>query len=259
MLRTNTMPVSAAIRSHRWNDVRLMNSGKICRDDDHHHHEQHSRKKVVQRLEARLRNAASANKDNEEGAHDDANLAKMALRLEQLLFESSTSLASHCDVSTLDDRLRLLFTVQTIQRRLLFKKGSNPKSSSKFTSSSSSSSSLQTLTRAQKLRKILGKERYYHAQELVREIKNAKNNKVATMKCCSTTGVCSRPFRDTFPKVVSDLFFHTPLIDAFERMPLDSTTTTSHHHGKASYWDELIDTAEKNLQAYNKWSGNTTN
>ena len=248
------MPVSAAIRSHRWNDVRLMNFGKIGHEDDHHE-EQQSRKKVVQRLEARLRNATSANKNNEEAANDDANLAKMALRLEQLLFESSTSLASHCDVSTLDDRLRLLLTVQTIQRRMLFKKGgSNQKSTSKLTSSLQTT----TLTRAQKLRTILGKERYYHVQELVREIKNAKNNKVATMKCCSTTGVCSRPFRDTFPKVVSDLFFRTPLIDAFERMPLDSATTSS-HHGKTSYWDELIETAEKNLHEYNKWSGNTTN
>ena len=257
MLRTNTMQVSSAIRSYHSNETSRwrINSEKIRRHPigtDEKQSKQ-DRERIVQILEARLRTTTKINQDQAGISSNDA-ISKIARRLEQLLFESSSTHASHCDLSTLDDRLRLLLTVQTIQRRCLKKtssKGSNNINKKALLLSSSSSSEKY---RSQQLRKVLGKEKYFHVKKLVHEIKLAKNNKVATMKCCATTGICSRPFGSNLPKAVSDLFFHTSLVDAFDRLPL-GTCDESYHNKRKICWDDLIATAENNLRAYNKWSG----
>lgn len=178
------------------------------------------RGRIVGILEGRLR-------DQSEGKQRSENIPNMAKGLEQLLFQSAFSDTSHCDLSTLDERIRLLLTV-TIQRRLK-NKSSNKRN------------------RSQVLRKTLGKEKYFYIQNLVGDIRLQKNKKVATMKCCSEDGVCSIPFRKTLPRPVRDLFFDTALMDAFERSPLENVNKVN--------WDGLVKDAEENLQAYRNWAG----
>jgi hypothetical protein len=178
------------------------------------------RGKIVEILADRLR-------DQSEAKHRSKNIPKMAKGLEQLLFQSAFSDASHCDLSTLDERIRLLLTV-TIQRRLK-NKSSNKRN------------------RSQVLRKTLGKEKYAYIQNLVGEIRLQKNKKVAAMKCCSEDGICSIPFQKTLPQPVRDLFFGTALLDAFERSPLENENKVD--------WDGLVANAEENLHSYHKWAG----
>jgi hypothetical protein len=178
------------------------------------------RGQIVEILADRLR-------DQSEEKHRNENIPKIAKGVEQLLFQSAFSDASHCDLSTLDERIRLLLTL-AIQRRLK-NKTSNMRN------------------RSQVLRKTLGKEKYFYIQNLVGEIRLQKNKKVATLKCCSDNGVCSIPFRKTLPQPVRDLFFDTALLDAFERSPLENVNKVN--------WDGLVANAEENLLAYHKWAG----
>jgi hypothetical protein len=142
--------------------------------------------------------------------------------LEQLLFQSASSFEIYQDLSTLDSRIRTVVAVK-VQRRMQASSKKN---------------------RSQVLRKTLGRARYAKALELVREIQLSKNQKVATMKC--TGGVCTRPFRQSFPPVVRNLFFETALMDAFERSPVEKIPPMD--------WDGLITNAEENLRAYHQWS-----
>lgn len=175
--------------------------------DGHEAKVQAIRSKIVKHLEARM------------GKNEQA--AAAAKCLEQLLFQSSSSLDMYQDMSTLESRIQLVLAVK-LQRRM-------QKSSKK--------------NRSQVLRKTLGKEQYLKTLQLVQEIKLCKNRKVATMKC--TGGSCSRPFRNSFPAPIKNLFFDTPLINAFERSPVDRIPSLN--------WAGLSSNAEENLRAYNEY------
>ena len=165
---------------------------------------------VVRLLEDRLEDHTKSLKDTQ----------KAARCLEELLFRSAPSIATYQDLSTLENRVSAILTVQ-VQRRL-------HKSCKK--------------NRSCHLRKTMGKELYTQAQQLVQEIQLCKNQKVASMKCHG--GTCSRPFRDSFPPAVRHLFFETELINAFQKSPLERIPFYD--------WKQLIQDAQENLQAYRK-------
>ena len=150
-------------------------------------------------------------------------IQKAAESLERKLFQSSTSFEAYSNLSTLDERIRILITIQ-LQRRM---------------NKSNRRDRIQTLTT------IMGAEMYSRIEELVKEIKLIKNQKVATMKCSGDS--CSASFvKDgNFPEPVRNIFFNTGLLDAFERSPLDKAAQVN--------WDTLLATASQNMKAYLEW------
>mmetsp|Transcript_113753 Transcript_113753/g.170133 ORF Transcript_113753/g.170133 Transcript_113753/m.170133 type:complete len:213 (+) Transcript_113753:87-725(+) len=180
---------------------------------------QDMRTKMSKLLEARLKSGKAEDLPPHKSK-------QMVERLEHLLFQASPSLFAYQDKETLNDRMRSVVTAMMVQRRL----------QQRFSTRKSRSTILL---------KTLGRENFRKARTLVQEIRLCKNQKVATMKC-TPGGVCTRPFRESFPPAIRSLFFETSLMDAFERAPIAKIPTLK--------WTELIGSAEENLRAYREWS-----
>jgi len=184
------------------------------------------RNRMVKRLERRLETTA---------ASSSANSCKAARALEQLLWRTAFDLNEYQDMETLDQRLRTILAVRLCNR--IAKK--------------------KTYNRKQVLTNVLD-HRYQETKSLVETIQRVKLEKVATMKGCnSNNGVCPYiPLKNEFkadgpfPKPVRDLFFYTPLIDAFEKTPSDKLD--------AIPWDTLRDDAQRKLNAYLEYNQSTT-
>lgn len=156
---------------------------------------------------------------------DDDKINKMSECLERLLFQSEPCFKRYSDISTLKTRMRYVICTR-LQKRMNASVKRN---------------------RRKHLLDTIGKERYEIADALVQNIKIEQCKKVASMKCFG--GLCSTPFKrdSNFPQPIRDLFFETPLLDAFERSPIDTITTMD--------WDVLIEDAREKLSNYRRWVG----
>ena len=209
-------------------------------NDQNHHNDmiklKSVRDKVIRIIESKL------SKTNGQRDAPTECITSIAKALEEKLYSTSKSNQTYCDMSTLDERIRVLVTAQ-LQRRLLKKCREN---------------------RTQQLKEIVGLPRYKIVYDLVQDIKIQKNEKVASMECLGggsstlynnmndptppmTAKTCSRPFKETLPLPVRKLFFETKLVEVFEKSPISSA--------KLVNWDELIHEAKTNLEKYLEWNG----
>ena len=107
-------------------------------------------------------------------------------------------------------------------------------------------------TRADVLVKILGQAKYKEIKNLLFEIRLIKMKKVATF-CgthrCAPRGLpvytAAKTFDQQLPKVVRQLYFETPLVDSFEKYPLEKLAHLP--------WQDLVNQAQSNLLAYQLW------
>jgi hypothetical protein len=155
----------------------------------------------------------------------------MAQAVEHLLFQNSTSFQRYGDVSTLDARLRSILTAK-VHRRLV-------------------QHSIQGDHRSQVLHKILGSERYNQTRLLIRDIRDEKNKLGSTQLTCSPGTCCTGTarllsFHVQMPKPVKEIVFGaTPLLDAFEKSPVDTLHRLE--------WNTLISNGRTSLEVYRKW------
>jgi hypothetical protein len=98
--------------------------------------------------------------------------------------------------------------------------------------------------RGEILQNILGRTRYHRARDLVRDIRQAKLNRVATLQCTSGTEIGGTLVGNVHP-VVRSLYFGTTLVPAFEKYPPARLPTLD--------WDLLIEEAERNLFEFRRW------
>lgn len=186
-----------------------------------------------------------------------------ATTLEHLLYQhSQKSIKTYQDLSTLDSRLRGLMTI-LVRRRIMKRTGQSKKRIS--SGGSSGCHNTRTIgdgtptgreipfprarTRSQILWKILGKSKYKEIEQLLQEIRLAKMKKVASFcgsnQCTTSLRLCGKTFDTQLPQVVRQLYFETPLIDCFERYPLEKLPHLP--------WQVLLDQAQSNLLAYKLW------
>ncbi|KAL3935759.1 MAG: hypothetical protein SGBAC_008789 [Bacillariaceae sp.] len=182
-----------------------------------------------------------------------SNHSAVAKVLDVLLYRAAPSFENYSDLTTLEKRIQVIVTKKLQQKQHKQHKQhtlstastastTSTKSSQKKNQNQQSQHAIKKNARKQVLQDIL-KEEYETAQELVRDIKLAKNRKVATFKCFG--GVCVRQspsFQDEFPKEIKALFFGTALVTAFDKTPV--------HKLSSRNWKHLIQVAQTNLDAY---------
>mmetsp|Transcript_3423 Transcript_3423/g.9060 ORF Transcript_3423/g.9060 Transcript_3423/m.9060 type:complete len:233 (-) Transcript_3423:404-1102(-) len=137
------------------------------------------------------------------------------------------------DPHTIDERLQTLL-ITKLNRRMVTKSKRN---------------------RSAVLRKLLGLHKYTLLRQLVQEIKQVRNQTIASVKCCGNSIVCMSPtsalkapapapisFPERLPQVAKDVFFHVRLVDAFEKLPIERLPSLP--------WNEMICKAQDHLQRY---------
>jgi hypothetical protein len=157
-------------------------------------------------------------------SQDVEQIPKTARALEQLLFKQSKNLRAYTDRSTMDLRLRSLMTV--LVRRRMFDSAQRQ--------------------RTQILVRLLGKEKYQHIQDLIREVRLTQMKQWAKLKCNSV--VCAgTTFGENLPEVVRRLYFETTLLQCFEEYSVDRL--------RGLDWEMLIEQAQVNLRDFHTWEG----
>ncbi|CAJ1969730.1 unnamed protein product [Cylindrotheca closterium] len=174
----------------------------------------------------------------------ESNHSAVAKALDMMLFRAAPSFQDYSDLATLEERIRVVVTKKLQQKQHTFLKRSRAGApTTNTTKKQCSQQAMKKTIRKQILQQVL-KEDYETAQDLVRDIKLAKNRKVATFKCFG--GVCVRQspsFQDSsFPKEIKALFFGTALVDAFDKAPVDKLSSLN--------WKHLIQVAQSNLDTY---------
>lgn len=172
----------------------------------------------------------------------DNNHSAVAKVLDVLLYRAAPSFEDYSDLTTLEKRIQVVVTKKLQQKQHTL--SSRTPASSPKKNHQQSQQAMKKNARKQVLQDIL-KEDYETAQELVRDIKLAKNRKVATFKCFG--GVCVRvrqspSFQDEFPNEIKALFFGTVLVTAFDKTPVDKLSSLN--------WKNLMQVAQTNLDAY---------
>jgi hypothetical protein len=171
---------------------------------------------------------------------------KAAKAIEQLLYRSAFDFREYQDLRTLNDRMRSILAVRFCKRSLRRREidtGNDP-----------ASSLTPREQRKQALISAMGStQAYEQAQTLVNAIQAAKLKKVAEMKGCANGGACpympvKNEFRRDalFPVAVRDIFFRTPLVQAFERAPLSRLASLN--------WSHMIPQAQQHLQAFQQYN-----
>lgn len=89
----------------------------------------------------------------------------------------------------------------------------------------------------------MGRPRYQQAAHLLQEIRQAKNARVAQLRCQQSY---IAGFDHTLPSPVRNLFFLTNLLAAFEKYPVERLNLVD--------WRELIEQAEENLRVYKDYA-----
>jgi hypothetical protein len=201
-------------------------------------------------------------------------ISQTAKTLERMLFQQSKqNLATYRDMSTLDDRLRNLMTI-LIRRRMLKKVGGQQKrgKSDRIMGTHSTRSiadnagsvqrkaawiptapSANSTDRVRILMGILGVQKYQEIVKLIREIQLVKTKRVAKLcgsqgcdvQTASTTRMASTFLTNLLPSAVRQLYFGTPLLDCWERYPLDSLEHLP--------WNQLQKQAQQNLLSFQIW------
>jgi hypothetical protein len=161
---------------------------------------------------------------------------KIAVTLEKRLYKSAVSFESYCDKKTLESRLKVVLYEWKSQRRDKKKR----------------LSSLTKRRRSQFLKQKLGLEEYVLAEWLVVEIKQ-KRTSLASESCaqCQIRNPdmpITSSFGEQLPLPVRNLFFNTPLVEAFETYSLQRLQYYGHH-----YLEELIVQAENTMREYDDW------
>lgn len=190
-----------------------------------------------------------------------ANIDATAKALEHLLFQQSQgNIKDYQDLSTLDSRLRDLMTV-LVRRRMMKRTlgtGKQPQQSwkakrtisggSKAASTTNNAGNTQLSTRKKLLLQILGKVEFNRIEKLVLEIAEVKTKRVATFcgqQSCVPLRLCGQTFQTNLPSVVRQLYFETPLVDSWQRYPMEKLSRLP--------WKEMVHQAQSNLLAYQMW------
>jgi hypothetical protein len=114
----------------------------------------------------------------------------------------------------------------------------------------SSTGTIPGSTRGDVLVTILGDAKYREIKNLLYEIRLVKMKKVAafcgSLRCAPLRfHTSAKTFDQQLPKVVRQLYFETPLVDCFEKYPLEKLAHLP--------WQKLINQAQSNLLAYQLW------
>jgi hypothetical protein len=181
----------------------------------------HSETRLRVKFQSDERVSYSGSSSSTTTTKDPEHIPKTARVIEQMLFRQAKSLSDFTDRSTLDSRIRVLMTI-LLQRRMC--KGSQR-------------------NRAQILQQLMGRPRYQQAAHLLQEIRQAKNARVAQLRCQQ---FCVAGFDHTIPGPVRNLFFQTNLMSAFEKYPVQRLDRVD--------WRELIEQAEENLRVYKDYA-----
>jgi hypothetical protein len=181
-----------------------------------------------------------------EGRYESINvhIPSLARRFDLLLFKKASSLEEYVCVATLNDRLRKLLA--RMFRRCIHK-ARPPKE-----------------TRKQTLIQTVGRDRYQEISDLVHEINRLKYGATlfalpqsiphtirtgADTGCfhsCFFGGRDSTPDQPTgIPAPVRDLYYHTPIVRAFENTPFGSFYQVP--------WDDLYRQGKTSVKIYRSW------
>jgi hypothetical protein len=204
--------------------------------------------------------------------------------LEDQLYKQSSSLLDYQDWDIIKERLRSILARRLCQLSLHPKETSktavstNRKNStnkddhhqgtiSGQTPSALSSHHLQPETsspndRSTVLKTLLGgQDKYQEIRSLVQAIQTVKLQQVVSLRGCyssgigiacrTTSSITSHPpvqtaFSGQFPPEIKQLFFHTPLVDAFERTPVYKLASLN--------WTLMVQQALRNLQAFHQFN-----
>jgi hypothetical protein len=111
------------------------------------------------------------------------------------------------------------------------------------------------------LKKLLGGDKkYQETRSLVHTIQTVKLQQVVSLKgCCSNGAMACRPtatitspppiqskFSGQFPSHVKQLFFHTPLVHAFEKTPIHKLSNLD--------WPQMVQQAQRNLHDFQEYT-----
>jgi menaquinone-dependent protoporphyrinogen IX oxidase len=171
------------------------------------------------------------------------NSYKVACVVEKMLYKSSYDITEYSNLDTLDERIRAILAIQLCKRTLRTKK-----------TSEQTATKLKGSTRSSVLIDLLGGlDRYRTVESLVYNVKKTKLELVVRMKGGCTKTSCPYPATSSstmgkfpqntvFPEPLRDLFFHIPLVQIFDKTPIEKLQNQD--------WDSLIKDAQTKYQAF---------
>jgi hypothetical protein len=197
---------------------------------------------------------------------NDTKLANVAKALEDKLYQASASdLECYCNIQTLDDRVRQeLPSFIREQQELLFQTQQRPPCQNRPSRVGGPPQQNRSFKRSiflgkhtkkqreQVLRDILRSPKFELTRKLVQEINLLRLRSVA--RPCSSTSYTEEASHDgennvsarhSLPGPASELFFNTPLVAVFEKVPLDRLSQQN--------WNALLTQATYNYKAYKEY------
>lgn len=182
----------------------------------------------------------------------------MAQDLEQALFEMAPTLHDYSNVHTL--RLRLSLVLPIVRKQWNKKKNNKNKKNAKLVDSIKRNQEAclppqekhqqqQQRPQRRSLQEELGESVYQSIHDLVQTIRMERNQLVgANCAKCRFIGA-AKSFGCKFDRPVADLFFHTPLIEAWEKHCHLLTVQDK----DADSWIRLQVQAQEHLNAFLEW------
>jgi hypothetical protein len=220
------------------------------------------RRRMVQRLYRRLERLPKLQQQQQQ-PDSQGDKYKAAQFLERYLYKTSP-LQEYQDWNIIKERLRSMLAIRLCLRSLQEKNKKNKRSGSAIRGGVATNNGAQQQqpfppSRSAVLKEVL-KDHYHETATLVQSIQSVKLQQVVSLKGCCSQSACrlvrthyhhhhyKSDFDGQFPDPLKNIFFHTPLVQAFEKTPVEKLDTLP--------WPQMFQEARRNLKAFEEYNRN---